>query len=398
MKRIKFANVKIKISILSLILILALIGGLAGCAKQEEKPAEATQPVETETAKEPEKVSEPETTPVQSDTVKIVDMAGRELTIPADIKTIATPNVDAFRILVQLGAADKLIGVPSNMYGSKYSDVDTIEVQSWPKVKELEKVGGGPPGTEINAEAIIALNPDVVISWSYGKRGNSIEMAEQIQKQSGIPVICLNSISNAKNAEKELETAYKLMGKIAGKEERAEELIAYYKSEVKNAQKLIEGAEPKKVYMSNPKSILNRASTYLPIKQLKLNDVTKDMGKKGREVSKEQLLAWNPDIIFMQTPSKVYRIDMNEIEKDPTLQNVKAIKDGEYYHVKAYFMGWDISTGLVDLYYMGKIAYPEQFKDLNMRQKGNEILKTFYNVDGLYENLEINNGFHKFDE
>ena len=94
----------------------------------------------------------------------VTDMLGREVTLPDEINTIATPNVDAFRVILQLGGQDKLIGVPSDMYDSKFSQVDTIEVIAWPEVKEIEKVGGGQPNTEINIESLIKLNPDVIIS------------------------------------------------------------------------------------------------------------------------------------------------------------------------------------------------------------------------------------------
>ncbi len=374
-----------KIFILILILALALVG----CGDKASTTEESKEPIKEE--KEENKQQE------ESDTIEITDMAGRKLTIPKNVKTIATPNVDAYRMLVQLGATDKLIGAPSNMYNSKYSKEDTIEVKAWPEVKNLEKVGGGSPGSEINTEALIVLKPDVIISWSYGKKGNSIEMAEKIQQQSGIPVVCLNSISKSSDAEKQFKEAYKLMGIITGKEDRAKELLAYYQEGVKDVQERIKGLEPKSVYMSNPRSILNKSTSYLPIKQLKLNDVTKGMDQKTREVSKEQLVKWNPDIIFMHTPSKVHRIKINEVIEDPILKNINAIKNKQYYHVKAYFMGWDISTGLVDLYYMGKIAYPEAFEDINVKEKGNEILKKFYGIDGLYENLEKNNNFYKFD-
>jgi len=66
-------------------------------------------------------------------------MTGRVVRLPQKIQRIATPNVDAFRIIIQLGAQDKLVGIPSNMYGSKYSMEDTIEVSAWPESKRFQK-------------------------------------------------------------------------------------------------------------------------------------------------------------------------------------------------------------------------------------------------------------------
>lgn len=327
---------------------------------------------------------------------QIVDMAGRTVNLPKEIKTIATPNVDAYRIILQLGAQDMLVGVPSNMYGSKFSQADTIEVLSWSEVKELEKVGGGPPGTEVNAEVLMKLKPDIIISWNFGK--NVKEMADKLQEQTQIPVVCLNTIDAGGANMKGIKYAYTLVGKLTRKEKEAEELISYYRKTVDDIQSKLEksGEKSKKVYMGGPNSILTKSRGYLPLKQLKLNNVASEMTSESKEISKEQLLEWNPELIFLHTPSKVKRVKMEELKTDPVLSNMQAIKNDSIYSIKAMYMGWDIATGLVDLNYMAKLSYPETFKDLDVSKKSNEILKKFYRKDGLYKVLEENNGLHKF--
>lgn len=334
-------------------------------------------------------------------TVDIVDMAGRTVTIPATVKTIATPNVDAYRILLQLGAEDMLVGAPSSMYGSKYSEVDTIEVVAWPEVKNLEQVGGGPPGTEINVEALMALKPDVIISWSYGKSGTSAEQAaDDLQTKSGIPVICLNNISSDDTNMAGIEKAYHLVGTVAGKTDEAEALLAYYQEEVKKVTTIIDAIpedQRKTAYMASTSGLLKANTSYLPMKQLDVINVAKDAGSSGAEVSKEQLIAWDPEIIFIHTPSKNYSFDMAAVVSDPTINTVQAIKNQNYFHVKGTYMGWDIATGLVDLVYMAKVTYPEQFKNVEVEKKGDEILAKFYRMDGLYQRLIDNNGFTEFN-
>lgn len=362
---------------------------VTGCAS---KPPAEPSTSETPTSEASETTNEP------TNSNEITDMAGRTVVLPDQVNTIATPNVDAYRILVQLGAADKLIGAPNNMYGSKYSESDTIEVVAWPDVKQLEKVGGGPPGSEINVEALIALKPDLIISWSYGKDNSSVEIADKIQQQSGIPVICLNNISKAQKDLQGIRDAYTLMGKVAGKEEEAADLIHYYEEQVKFVEDTILSANlaPKTVYMCGSSSILRKSNNYLPIQQLHLKNVVTEAEKEAQEIAKEQLVQWNPDLIFMHTPAKNFRVNMEEVRNDPVLKNLNAVKSNSIYHIKANYMGWDIATGLVDLYYMAKLSYPELFPDLNVPQKGDEILETFYHQKGLYALLEENNGFYPF--
>ncbi len=384
--------------------LTAIVLLLSACSDQTGAPAntdEATTAPTTEAVQTTEaKTTEVATETKETEMIEIVDMAGRTLMIPKEVNSIATPNVDAYRILVQLGAQDKLIGVPNNMFDSKYSKEEQIEVVVWQDAKTKTMVGGGPPGTEINIEALIALKPDVIFSWSYGKKGNSIEVADQIQKKSGIPVVCINNIASSKNRVENIKKAYSLIGQIVGQEARAKDLMDFYDEKVKWIDTKISesGVEPLKVYMSAPSKLLRASKDYLPLRQLKLDEVIMSSGGSTKEVTKEQLISWDPDIIFSHTPSKVYRVDFEEVKADPVLKNLRAVKNDKMYHVKSYFMGWDVATGLVDLYYMGKLAYPEVFADLNVKEVGNEILKEFYGQDDLYRLLEENNAFYDFSE
>ncbi len=320
----------------------------------------------------------------------VTDMLGREVELPAEINTIATPNVDAFRIILQLGAQDKLVGAPSDMYDSKYSDVDTIEVRAWPEVKEVEKVGGGRPGSEINVESLIKLNPDVIITWGSGGSGTDIDAADLLQEKTMIPVLCINNFAQGRSGSVEaVETAYTMMGKVTGNEKKATELVDYYKAETEALTSTIEenSPEPARFYMSGPGTILGANNSYLPLKQLGLENVALEMGENGGDVTKEQLIAWNPSLIFMHTPSKVHRVKDEELE-DPILAPIAAIENDQIYRLKGTYMGWDIATGLIDSNIIAKAAYPTLFADIDMDKKGEEILSTFYNTEGLYTPLK----------
>ncbi len=337
---------------------------------------------------------------VAKNTTNIVtDMLGREVELPSEINTIATPNVDAFRIMLQLGAEDKLIGVPSNMYDSKYSDVDTIEVQAWPEVKDLTQVGGGPPNTEINVESLIKLNPDIIISWSYSSTDAGIEQAELLQEKTMIPVICLNSIAKTGKSTENIDGAYTLLGEITGEEEKATELLDYYYSEMEALTSVIEenNPEPARFYMSGPSTLLKATNSYLPLKQLDLDNVAIELGDKGGEITKEQLIAWNPSLIYMHTPSQVYGVKAEELQ-DPILASVDAIENDQTYHLKGTYMGWDIATGLIDSNIIAKTAYPSLFEDIDMEEKGDDILNTFYRTEGLYPSVKESSNLPSFDE
>ena len=49
--------------------------------------------------------------------------------------------------------------------------------------------------------------------------------------------------------------------------------------------------------------------------------------------------------------------------------------------------GLDPAQTICEAYYLAKLFYPEEFKDINVEQECNEILKTFYGVDGIWSGL-----------
>jgi len=113
---------------------------------------------------------------------------------------------------------------------------DTIEVSAWPESKKIPKIGGGRPGTEINVEAILALNPDVVVMWARpigrGKWASPNEQANQLERKTGIPVICISVYSGEAKDINTFREAYLILGKLLDRESRARKLLNYYDNEV----------------------------------------------------------------------------------------------------------------------------------------------------------------------
>jgi len=288
-----------------------------------------------------------------------------------------------------------LVGVPSRMYQSQFSEVETLEIKAWPESKDKPMVGGGPPGTEIDAEAIVALNPDLIFSWASGK--DRATQADRLQKQTGIPVVCVNTWLSGYESVEKIKEAYMFIGKIVDKEERAKKLMSYLVNQVEMVQKIVNDIPSTKrpsVYFCSPGNLFRGSRNYFPAELLGFNNVMSDMSVSYGEVSQEQLIKWDPEIIFMHTASKIYCVKSESVTGDTSIADVRAVKNNKYFHYKGHYMGWDLATGLVDLFYMGQIAYPEDFG--NIEQKGEEILMEFYGVSGLYNYLAENNLFKRW--
>ncbi len=305
--------------------------------------------------------------------VEIKDMAGRTVKIPEKVERVATLFPANLRIIVMLNATDRVVGISNyfDRYGDKLEDA-----LAHPELLKAERIGSV---REPDMEKIAELKPDVIfIESAY------VQIADTIEKNTGVPVICINtSIYSGK-----LEDFYKtirLVAKILGKEERAEEIIEYLDSEVKNVTKRVEDIpkeERPRVFLSNwayRHGIGWTVKNYAPIDLIARN-VAENIPTHYMEVTKEQIIEWNPDVIFIHGYKGKSAVD--EILNDPALQQVKAVKEGKVYGLFGPYIGYDPKTVVVDLYWAAKVLYPERFKDVDVMKKGEEVFTFFYGWKG----------------
>ncbi|HJK50577.1 MAG TPA: ABC transporter substrate-binding protein, partial [Methanocorpusculum sp.] len=94
------------------------------------------------------------------------------------------------------------------------------------------------------------------------------------------------------------------------------------------------------------------------------------------KVAKEQILAWDPDIIFVDlgTLTAAEGGALVELWNDPAYQELSAVKNGTVYTVNPHTsMNVNHETSLANAYYVGKVLYPEQFADIDPAEKADEI-------------------------
>ncbi|MGM0676319.1 MAG: ABC transporter substrate-binding protein [Pseudomonadota bacterium] len=330
---------------------------------------------------------------------EIQDMLGRQVSVPRDVGRIATVNVDAFRMVVHLQADDRLVGIPGDMFGSRFSREKTIEALAVAGVEDIPQLGGGQPGSDINLEKVVSVSPDVFFYWAF-TRGDSTQAmadhADRLQRQLGVPVVAVSTLGRERDPKKimaEIERAYALMGVILDREARAEQLLDRYRQEVSSLQARLQGEATPRVYLAHRTNLFSNVAFYYPLEQLGARNVASQRRGRDGEIAAEQLLHWNPEHIFLHTPSRTSRVSLDTVLDDARLQDVAAIRDGQVHRFKGTYMGWDLATGLVDLIRMGKILYPQALENLDAQTLGEDILCTFYGKPGLYESLARQSGF-----
>jgi iron complex transport system substrate-binding protein len=330
-------------------------------------------------------------------TVSITDMAGRTVQVPAQVNKVIGTGCSC-REIVYLNASDKIIGIEQPESNSSGGNGKLMAYMvAYPELMSLPVVTSG---TTINYEKIAELDPDVVFA-------NSAEEADNIQSKTGIPtvVVYMYAVGTPEQMDK-YKKSLKMMGKVLGKEDRAEELINYINSYEKDLANRIRGVSSNKtVYMGGQAygSIHGITATnafYPPFELVNATNVAADVNNsdasKGFQIDKEQLITWNPDIIFVEETG--LKTVINDTSKNPEYKEIKAIQDGNIYGLLPYCTyAYNKEEMIADAYYVGKVLYPEQFSDINPEKKADEIFVKFLGK-AIYNDLKAQyGGFKKLD-
>jgi len=322
-------------------------------------------------------------------TVKIVDLYNREVEVPKNVERIVCCGPGCLRLIVYLNATDKVVGVENAEkewipWGRPYRIAH-------PELADLPTIGQGGPSPKPNPEAILKVDPDVIFVTYMPK-----EDVEELQERTGIPVVVLSYGKLATFNDRELFRSLELAGKILNREKRAKEVINFINDTLRDLQERtgdIPEDEKPKVYMGGvgfkgARGIDSTMCKYPPFVAVNARNVVDELNKEGHVfVSKEQILQWNPDVIFIDEGG--LKLVLQDYKKNPEFyRSLKAFQNGEVYGLLPYnFYTTNIGTALADAYYVGKVLYPDRFKDVDPEKKADEIY-TFLVGKGVYKDMK----------
>ena len=342
---------------------------------------------ETKAASEETTQSEEQTeTQETGETREITDMAGRKVTVPAaeDIESVFSTGPVA-AIFMYMVAPDKLLG-----WNYELNDVEKSIILE--KYHDLPNFG---MGDAINYEAVIAANPTIALNC--GKINDAmVSDCDALSKSLGIPVIAVdNELNNSAEA-------FRFMGELLGVEDHAEELAEYSEKIFTDIASLADIPEDEKVsvYFGNGEDSLEtapRGSQHAQI--LDAVNVTNvadlELGDGSRvQISAEQLLAWNPDVIVVNGEPKADKSGNSAAEdilSNPEYASLKAVQDNKVYGTPNAPFSWvDRPAGpnrLIGMRWLSAVVYPEYIK-CDVNEEIREFFNLLYHVDLSDEQLE----------
>jgi ABC-type Fe3+-hydroxamate transport system substrate-binding protein len=305
----------------------------------------------------------------------------REVTLYRPVERIGLCSTPSVRIVASLGAADKVVGVYQNIK----DDDGLIVTHAYDELRDLPALGSG---STPNAEAVIAVEPDVVFYSAASK-------AALLQDDTGVPVVALNATFGY-DFEDPTATydVWRLAGEILGEEERAEELIDYAGDKIDTVESVtssMSSGERLDAYIATggTNGIVYCAPIYYALEAAGGNNVATGLPAKwgSAEVTKEQIIAWDPDVIFIRYYSIGQSMTNDSVYDDTALSGVAAVKNSRVYYIRGSSNGMDPAIAIADACRMARLMYPDTFSGLDVEAEGNAIYREFYGKDDLYTDM-----------
>lgn len=373
---------------LGLSLAAAMMIGIGGCAKGSgnagETPqtaaettaattAETTEAALRETIKDGSAVGD---NGVQAEGTRIItDSAGREVEIPLEITKIA-PSGPLAQIVLYTVSPDKLAGRAADFSDEAKQYIDE---KYWGLPKFGQFYG---KNASLNMEALIAEAPDVIIDIGEAKKTVKEDM-DALQEQLNIPVIFVEATLPT------MADAYEMLGDITGEKEQAGKLADYCRAEIGKADQnaaAIADSDRKSVYFglgddglhTNAKGSIH-ADVIERIGAVNAADVEAVSSGGGSEVSFEQVLIWNPDLIIVDS-GKLY----DTLTTDSMWQELEAVKNGKIFKIPtapySYMSSPPSVNRMIGIEWLGNLVYPEIYTS-DIREEVKSFYQLFYHID-----------------
>jgi len=258
---------------------------------------------------------------------EFVDAAGRQVQLPRRVSRVFAAGPPA-SVLLYAVAPDMMVG-----WASALSEAEKAFVAApYRDLPEHGRLTGR--GNTANLERVAALAPDLIIDSGQTDRTYA-SLADRVQDQTGVPYVLLDG-TLAQSAE-----TIRALGRLLGAEARAERLAVYADSVV--AEIALRAAAPadrrvRLYYGRGPEGLETGRAGSITVELIEAlaHNVAADAGAGGlTNISPEQLLLWNPDVIVAQDPR--FR---DALRSDGRWMGLKAVREGRVFLQPSLPFGW----------------------------------------------------------
>ena len=308
----------------------------------------------------------------------ITDGAGRQVEVPETVESIVCVGVGALRYTCYLGGQDLVCAVEDCEKEAVISRLyNFVNIE---KFRDLPVIGtNGNPF----AEELIDVAPDVIVM----SKSASAE-ADDLQNKTGTPVVVVSGSDTT--LDDHCYETIRILGELYGKQDRATQLTDYLKGiqkDLDDRTRDIPDSSKPSVYVGGVSfkghhGFEGTEAGYGPFALIHANNLADTTGQTGAfNIDLEQVLSWDPDIIFVDFNGM--NLIKEDYAKNPDYYNsLAAVQEGKVYsQISFRSNASNLETALADAYYAACVMYPEQFADVDPVAKAQEIFENLLGVN-----------------
>lgn len=330
----------------------------------------------------------------------VVDQLGRRVTVPATVQRII-PLGGATRFVVYMQAFDLVVGVEAMENRRPPSSGRPYNLAIRSRAEKLPVVGEGLQ-KPVNAEAIIALRPDLLLTTETDRA-----QVERLSQTTGVPVLALDYGGMGSLKAKQVKELFTLLGVVLQREQRANRLIYELDSQQRQLEQRLSGTSAVPVYIGavsqrGVHGITSTDADYYPLEVSKARNLAKRLGKAGHAyIDKEQLLVWNPPVVLVDAGGAA--VVLQDVARNAAFyQRLAAVQNKQVYRMLPYnYYHTNLEIALANSWYTAKVLHPSQFAAVDPARKTDELCRLFVGIPcyeqlrrefGGYGPLQLNTG------
>ena len=264
--------------------------------------------------------------------IVITDVIGRVVTLDKPADKIVGTHSPTMNTGIVLGGGEKYIaGLGNKMMANKLYD---HIMKDYDSIIQIGKANN------INYEMVVSLGKNNVAVLPE-------RFIDQIESFENVGIKAVVALPNSESFET-IKSSLLIVGAVLGEESKANRINEYIDKSISDIKLLSSKAKtrPKVLFLgaSNRFSVASTSMIQTDIIDMAggINAV-KNLNVKGAfaVVNIEQIIAWNPDIIWIP---KYASYTAEELLKDPKWGSIKAIKNKEVYMFPCDLEPWDYPT------------------------------------------------------
>jgi len=287
---------------------------------------------------------------------RFTDDAGRSVVLPGRPQRIFAAGPPAAILLFAL-APEKLAGWSSAIGAAERAFLDA----RWAELPVTGRLTGR--GGSANLEEVLRAAPDLILD--YGSVTDTyISLADRMQQQTRLPVLLLDGRFDL------VARGFRRLGAAIGVAEAGERLAADGEARLARVDGVValvpEAQRPRVYYARNPDGLTTGLGGSINVETLSRaggRNVAAALGQGGlAQVSLEQVLAWDPEVIVTTDARFLARV-----RTDPLWRSVRARRDGRVHLSPLLPFGWidfpPSTNRLIGVEWLSRILFPGRFAD-----------------------------------